>query len=215
MIYGVDVSHYQNTRTPGGLSWAQLKASGCEFAIVRATYGVAADPATVGHVQGARAAGLAVGLYHFFRSGQPVAEQAAAFLAQSQLAGMAPNDIAPAIDIENDGTNLVNPAWQAPACALSAALQEAFGEVSIYMTQHDFARMGKPLWVLDRPLWVAHYNAARTSPATPGDKPAAIWQHRVGPYAYNGPSGYYTPATIDQNIATELPRMTRVPEATA
>ena len=86
-----------------------------------------------------------------------------------------------------------------------------FGEALVYLTQRDFARLGKPAWVLERPLWTAHYTTA-AAPATPGNKPCAIWQRTVGPYNPDGPGGAIKPLLLDQNVADgPLPLATTSP----
>jgi lysozyme len=225
--YGIDVSHWQSTTAPGGVPWSLLKQSGCEFAMVRACYGTSRDDKAVEHVRNARAVGMAVGLYHFFRIAQPVTDQLAAFNAQALACGIRVGDIAPACDVEDDGTKgpKIEPAWSDATEVFVSGLVANFGEAIVYITQRDFGRLGKPAWVLARPLWVAHYTGA-AKPATPANADWAIWQHRVGPYVVNGPGGAYaangTPASaengppgpLDQNRAQRLPQCTRVPGAT-
>ena len=158
---------------------------------------------------------MAVGLYHFFRTSQPVTDQLAAFCAQALACGIKVGDICPALDIEDDGATgpKIDPSWAAPAHLMSLGLVANFGEAMMYVTQRDFGRMGKPDWVLERPLWCAHYTGA-AAPATPGNAPWAIWQCRVGPYAANGQGGAFQPMLLDQNRAQRLPPCTRVPGAT-
>jgi len=212
--YGIDVSHYQSTAAPAGVPWSLLKSSGVSFVMVRATYGTFRDPSAVAHVRAARAVGLQVGLYHFFRVGQNVTDQLAAFNAQALACGIRAGDICPALDIEDEpGPPAMSPSWNTAADALISGLVASFGEALVYITQRDFGRLGKPSWVLERPLWVAHYTAS-AKPATPGDKPWRIWQHRVGPFAPNGDGGAFKPQLLDQNRAdVPLPVCTRVPGA--
>jgi len=62
-LEGVDVSLYQYA-----IDWPTLKASGIEFAIVRATRGEGYnDPLFLANMRGAAAAGMPVGCYHFCR----------------------------------------------------------------------------------------------------------------------------------------------------
>ncbi len=213
-MYGCDVSHYQSTKAPGGVPWSLL-AQTARFVIVRATYGTFRDPAMVDHVRAARAVGMKVGLYHFFRPTQSVDAQLAAFCAQALACGLRAGDIAPALDLEDDPkVSEISPAWEAPAREMIDRLVANFGEAMVYITQRDFGRMGKPSWILDRPLWTAHYTGA-PKPATPGNKACAIWQHRVGPYAADGPGGAFKPMVLDQNRADgPLPLVTRVAGAT-
>ena len=213
-ITGIDVSHYQSTKAPGGMPWSLL-AQTCRFAIVRATYGTFRDPSAVEHVRAARTVGMQIGLYHFFRVGQPITDQMAAFCAQALACGYRVGDILPALDIEDDPkVAQVSLSWDTAARAMADGLAANFGDVLLYITQRDFGRMGKPAWVLDRPLWTAHYTGA-PKPATPGNKPCAIWQHRVGPYQADGQGGAFKPMVLDQNRADSLlPLCTRVPGAT-
>lgn len=209
---GIDVSHFQNTAAPAGVLWSTI-AQKCSFAIIRATYGSSKDSSAPAHVKNARAAGLQVGLYHFFRSTQSLQDQLDAFCAQAITCGIGKGDIAPALDIEDDLTAKLEPAWEANAHAFVTGLISEFGEAMVYTTQRDFGRLGKPSWVLDRPLWVAHYTAA-AAPATPGNKPCAIWQRRVGPYQPDGPGGAIKPMLLDQNVADgALPLCTMTPSA--
>lgn len=195
---GVDVSHFQDPHAPAGVPWSTI-AQKSTFAIVRATYGTSLDPSAPAHIKNARAAGLKVGLYAFFRSTQPVAEQVDAFCAQAIACGIGAGDIAPAIDIEDDLTAKLDPSWEPGASSFVDRLLGEFGEALVYLTQRDFSRLGKPAWVLDWPLWTAHYTNAST-PATPGNKPCAIWQRTVGPYNPDGPGGAIKPMLLDQNV---------------
>jgi len=217
-LLGIDVSHYQSTTAPAGVSWIKI-AEKCRFAIARATYGSAPDASAVGHVHNARAAGLQVGLYAFFRSTQSVQEQLDAFCARALACGIGIGDIAPALDIEDDLTAKLEPSWEPSVRAFADGLASEFGVVMPYITQRDFGRLGKPAWILDHPLWVAHYTNAAT-PATPGNKPCAIWQRRVGPYEPDGLGGAIKPMLLDQNVAddplplaTMSPSMVRAPGA--
>lgn len=61
MLKGIDVSHHQ-----GAIDWLQVKAVGMQFAIIKATEGhTYADPRFASNIQGAQAAGLYTGAYHF------------------------------------------------------------------------------------------------------------------------------------------------------
>jgi lysozyme len=197
--FGIDVSHFQNTTAPAGVSWPTI-AQKSTFAIARATYGASKDSSAPAHIRNARAVGLQVGLYHFFRSTQGVAEQLDAFCAQALACKVGMGDIAPALDVEDDLTAKLDPSWEPKLGAFADGLLAEFGEAMIYITQRDWHRLGKPLWILDRPLWVAHYTQA-PKPATPANKPCAIWQRTVGPYNPGGPGGAIDPKVLDQNVA--------------
>ena len=203
LTHGIDLSHHQN---PKAVPWERI-AKECAFVICRATYGTHRDELVVEHAARARRAGCAVGLYHFFRASQNVDDQLAAFCAAAEAASYAVGDIAPAIDIEDDPkVSQVGPSWDAALRTLALAFEQRYGTPPIlYITQRDWARLGKPSWV----LWVAHYTQAK-SPATPAGKPWLIWQHRVGPFEPAGSGGLYDPALYDQNqCCGDLPRITK------
>jgi lysozyme len=204
--YGIDVSHHQ---APAALHWSHI-AETSSFAIVRGSYGTMKDRVTAEHVKRARAVGLKVGLYHFYRPSQPVVDQLAVFRSQLELARVGAGDIIPTIDIEADpipkpGTH-VSPAWQGSILQFIDTMVSEFGNAMVYITQREFGMLGAPAWLLSRPLWVAHYTGA-SKPATPGNKPWTIWQHRVGPYDPDGPGGYdQARPELDQNrLAGALP----------
>ena len=193
--YGIDVSHFQ---TPLQVKACAGKVS---FVMVRASFGSALkDDRCVEHVRAARSIGAKVGLYHFFRPSQSVRDQFAVLCEMAELAGIGEGDIVPALDIERDpfddtipdhphGRD-VDPSWSEPAMYLSDMIVERFGDCIAYVTHREWAAMGSPDWVLDRPLWTAHYTSA-AAPSTPGGKQATIWQHRVGLFDPNGPGGYF------------------------
>lgn len=62
MIRGIDVSHHN-----GSIDWAKVKASGIDFAFVKASQGKSfIDPMFFKNFSAAQNAGLLVGAYHFF-----------------------------------------------------------------------------------------------------------------------------------------------------
>jgi GH25 family lysozyme M1 (1,4-beta-N-acetylmuramidase) len=62
-VPGIDVSRWQ-----GSINWTSVKNSGVQFAFVKATEGIDyVDPQFHNNMQGAKAAGVMVGTYHFCR----------------------------------------------------------------------------------------------------------------------------------------------------
>ena len=75
-MYGIDVSSHQQP-----LDWRKAYADDVRFVYVKATEGSGwQDPAFKEHWQGARAAGLRTGAYHYFSLCSPGKTQAANFL---------------------------------------------------------------------------------------------------------------------------------------
>jgi GH25 family lysozyme M1 (1,4-beta-N-acetylmuramidase) len=213
--YGIDVSHFQNPAAPAGVSWEEL-GKRSTFAIVRATYGSSPDKRAADHVHAARIEAFQVGLYHFFVASQSVEQQLDVFCSQAVRCGIGKGDILPALDVEDDGPRVVSPTMEPLLKRAADIMVSEFGGCLIYITQRDWHRLGKPAWVLDHPLWVAHYTNG-PKPATPGNVAPAIWQYRVGPYAHGAPfvlKEASAPNALDHNIADrELPLCTSWPTA--
>lgn len=201
MLFGIDVSHH-NPAQP----WAKL--NGCQFAICRNSYGLMKDRMTAQHVAGARAAGLKVGLYHFFRPSQDAQQQLDVFLHGLDAVKIGGGDIVPTLDVELDPLPSATPvtkAWQDGVRRILSGLRDRYGNAMVYITQREFGMLGAPEWLLAFPLWVAHYTAA-AKPSTPGNRPWTMWQHRVGPYVADGPGGYdKAHPDLDQSRAVDLP----------
>jgi GH25 family lysozyme M1 (1,4-beta-N-acetylmuramidase) len=72
---GIDISKHQ-----GDIDWNAVKTSGINFALIKATEGIDyTDPNFTANAQGAAAAGINMGAYHFLRAGD-VQKQASQFL---------------------------------------------------------------------------------------------------------------------------------------
>jgi hypothetical protein len=138
--------------------------------------------------------------------------------AVAELVKLTDGDLVPALDIELDPLpkpgSPVSKSW-APKCEeLVGRIVETFGDALVYITQREFGLLGSPKWVLKRPLWVAHYTSA-AQPLTPGNLPATIWQHRVGPFDPQGPGGYSKQhPDLDHNRGLKaLPLIGQLPDA--
>lgn len=101
-IKGIDVSHWQGT-----IDWKEVKNSGIAFAYAKASQGTTiTDPMFATNVQGARAAGLPIGAYHYANPSAPYSPDQAKAEAQNfvnvmQNAGMGDfGDIMPVLDLE-------------------------------------------------------------------------------------------------------------------
>jgi len=198
LLRGIDISHWQDAER---IDWAKLRETH-QFVICRAAYGTMRDREVVEHVRHARREAFSIGLYQFFRACQDVQKQFDVLRVVDDDCGYESGDIVPGMDVEDDpgaplGQRSVRPEWSAPAEQLSTLLVEQYGNASNYLTQRDWVRLGRPGWVLDRPLWVAHWTE-HPEPATPNDEAWAMWQHRVGKLP-----GVY-PGDLDQNVSRDL-----------
>lgn len=184
--FGVDLSHHQD---PATVPWDQLKAC-ADFIICRASYGGGLrDRAVVEHVRRARQIGVKTGLYQFYRPSQSVDAHFQMFKAVADVVQLGDADIIPALDIEVDVDVAPTPDWNPAVHELVSRLKAEWGNVMLYLSQKDWDLLGKPLWVLDYPLWVAYYTTA-ADPASPAGRKPHIWQYRVGPLDPEAPGGY-------------------------
>jgi lysozyme len=95
-VYGIDVSSYDGT-----IKWADVKSAGKQFAIIRVSDGTGYhDPNFAANWKGAKAAGLVVGAYQFFRPNQDPTAQADYMLSQLTSVGFGAGDIPPVVDVE-------------------------------------------------------------------------------------------------------------------
>ncbi|MEO0521562.1 MAG: GH25 family lysozyme [Pseudomonadota bacterium] len=164
---GIDVSHYQ-----GAVDWRAVAQSGVRFAIIKATEGVAyTDPEFAANRDGAHAAGLVTGAYHFFEPADPGVSQADHFLAVS---GIAAGDLPPILDLEHKpvgGDAALRAeaiAWLDHVASRTACTPMVYADVSFYDTYlgSEFERY---------PLYLADYAAEPNLPE--GVSTYAIWQH--------------------------------------
>lgn len=92
-IHGIDSARYN-----GLIDFAAARAAGVHFAWLKATEGGdLLDPAYALNVVSARAAGVAVGAYHFYYPCRSIAEQARWFIANVPSV---PGDLPPVLDME-------------------------------------------------------------------------------------------------------------------
>lgn len=219
LLYGCDVSTFQ---APGLVDWTKK-----DFGIVRATYGSRLDGKCVEHVKRIRAAGKTVGLYHFHLPNVSAKDQIDAFARQAEAVKLGSGDILPCLDIEAYPDRFkgavpthyagVDKTWaDEDTDALMEIVEQwdrDFGGFIPYLTQADWHLLGKPSWILKRPLWVAHYpkrfsTTPLKAPATPGSVPWRIWQWLVGPLDKQL-QDHLDPRAVDQNVASSpLPLIT-------
>lgn len=148
-VRGIDVSHHQ-----GQIDWRRVAADDVAFAVIKATEGGDhVDTAFATNLRDARAAGLAVGAYHFFTFCRPGADQAKNFIS------VVPNDqplLPPVVDIEFGGNCPQRPSPEQLNAELQAFLgpvEAAFGKTAIvYLT--DEAEATYAGRIAARPLWL-------------------------------------------------------------
>ncbi|OOG80354.1 hypothetical protein B0E41_20825 [Hydrogenophaga sp. A37] len=168
-VDGVDLSNWQG----GEVNFVQIKQAGKHFVFVKSSEGATVvDPDHARNVQRARAAGLAVGSYHFYESDDTPQAQFRNFAAQLSLK---PGDLPPVVDIERLS--------KGDAQALAPALQQFLGLLEqqvgvkpiLYSGEH-FANEYLSVFA-DYPLWLAEYNSNASPQLPKGWTRWTFWQH--------------------------------------
>lgn len=177
---GIDVSYHQ-----GAIDWWQVAAAGKRFAFVRATAGtLTSDTAYATNRYGARAAGLAVGAYHFANPDtafNDAGNEASWFLRHAAIGS---GDMVPVLDLET--------ANGLPPASLTAWAQTWLQQVTaatgvrpiIYTTPTFWSTsMGDTDWFARNGysvLWIAHWTTA-SQPTVPaagwGGNGWSFWQY--------------------------------------
>ena len=167
-INGIDVSVWQ-----GEIDWARVKAGGVGFAMVRAGYGLAADPNFARNMEGAAAQGIPVGAYLYSRAvttGE--AEEEAVFLLE--LAKPYQIVYPASLDMESAGQHaLTNNQRTGLALAFCGKVAQGGLTPGVYSSLYWFETM------LDLPelkpvqRWVADWSSQKPSLEGGVD----LWQH--------------------------------------
>lgn len=153
---GVDVS-----AASGAVDWQRVAVAGLSFAVVRASNGLAVDPAFAANWQGLSATPLVRGAAHAFVVDDDPAAQARVFLAAVELRA---GDLAPIVEVEAlDDTapqgaadrlqillDALEARWQVPpiivtrAATWDAHLPDTFGRYPLWVVDHKVAQPALP-----------------------------------------------------------------------
>lgn len=162
-LEGVDVSSYQGT-----IDWTAVKASGRAFAFIRLADGTSGDSHFAQNWAAAKAAGLTVGAYQYFRPTHDVGQQVAFF--QSQLAsvgGLQPGDLPPVVDVETlDGAG-GSAVAQAVAAWVAGISQALSVRPLVYSSPSFWNALPKIGIEANADLWIAQWTSA-ACPNLPG-----------------------------------------------
>ena len=163
-LIGIDASRYQRA-----VNWADLRAQGVAFVYLKASEGATVRNAYFEqHRDGARAAGVLWGAYHFVRPETPVDEQLALF---SAVTADGTGDLPPVLDVEVDG-GVSSDSLKARVVRLARGVEQATGRRPVVYSGAAFYRDRLAPALDPYPLWVAQYRD--TLPST--DR-WAIWQY--------------------------------------
>ncbi len=180
-IWGPDVSNYQH---PFGapIKWTSVRAQGARFAFVKMSESNSyVNPYARSDIQGALAAGLYVGIYHFARPRLPLstavsdAKLFASQIGNVRVAGYLP----PVLDIETTG-GLSAAHVTAWTRSFLTTLQTATGRPPMIYSGSWFWRgyMGNPKGFSQYPVWIADYAPSHIGPTLFGDFGySSFWQY--------------------------------------
>ena len=166
----IDISTSQGT-----IDWSEVKAAGIMGVIIKASEGSSHSSSReeyfAANAAQARANGILIGAYHFFRANEDATTQAAVFRQVLEAAGV-PMDLSPTLDVEtNDGEAADDVSIAAFDCLNQ--MESDFGRKPILYTYADFANNYlEPELLSTFPLWIASYgDDALTSPGVPPYQP--------------------------------------------
>jgi lysozyme len=152
---GIDVSHWQ-----GHIDWAQVKAAGISFAMLKSTEGTQyVDDYLSPNYTGAKENGIAVGLYHFCRASnvqEAIAEANFFMSVIDGFGGITAFDILPALDIET--INAKSTKDIVAVChAWLHAVEQRYGYKPMIYSYPSFMDNHLGDSFSEYPLWYANY----------------------------------------------------------
>lgn len=173
-IHGIDVSKYQ-----GVIDWQAAARGGVRFAYLKATEGGdRVDDNFKANWDGARAAGIPTGAYHFYYFCRPVADQVAWFKTHVPPAT---NALPPVLDMEwnhlSPTCKLRPPAEKihADMAVFLAEMERFYGKKPIIYTTVDFHRQILTGELENYPFWV---RSVKGHPSERyGKRSWAFWQY--------------------------------------
>ncbi len=166
-VVGIDISSHN-----GDIDFAKVAADGVNFVFLKATEGRSfRDPKFFINYAGARAAGIKVGAYHFFRFDSDGYEQGRNFLS---VVDMLPLDLPLAIDIEEWSNPDDIPTEQVVETlrGMIFALEGCRHKVILYTNKRGYTRFIKDRFD-EMPVWVCSF----TNPPLASPDSWLLWQH--------------------------------------
>lgn len=169
---GIDVSHHQ-----GYIDWEMVAADGSvKFAYIKASEGTTHQDTRYDYnITEARERGIMVGSYHYFHPDVPVNEQIENFM---QIITSYPQDLVPAIDIEESGDMSPQEVCDSVAC-FAARLQEQWHALPLIYTHQKFYNDYLQDNFNKYPLWIARYGFFffKPYPSLDDKRMPALWQY--------------------------------------
>jgi lysozyme len=152
---GIDIFSGQ-----GNVDFNKVKATGVEIVYIKATEGVTYTDSTLkSYYDGAKAAGLKIGLYHFLRANNPIDEAKHFLDAVKDLAVDCKYAIDVEVDLGQTAQQILNNVTQ-----FADYLKSQGKEVVVY-TYTSFLK--EYLNGLNLPLWIAEYGVSKPNISVP------------------------------------------------
>lgn len=172
MIFGIDVSSYQTAR----VDWTKVAAAGNRFAIVKVSEGdTVLDPDRIIDLEGAKAAGLYTGVYHFAHPELGDGLEQAEKLWNA--CGDTMPDLPPALDLESRGTTSDDAVLKFVRDFIDGCKQ-TFGRAPILYTGAWFWNALDAANATDIsdecPLWIAEYDRSGLWTPAPDNHPSIL-----------------------------------------
>jgi len=166
---GIDVSYWQ-----GEINWTQVANDGVDFAFVRLGDGLFFDPEFHDNWQSAKAEGIVVGAYQYFRPGTDPEDQANLLL--QEMGTLQAGDLPPVLDVEDDDGYPANHVVQAIHDWM-AVVEPAIGRKPIiYTSKYMWQSVAGDSYDFDDyPLWAANWFVNCPDIPTPWDD-WIVWQ---------------------------------------
>lgn len=165
----IDVSHWQ-----GKIDWQKVYDAGIRYAYIKLSQSTdLLDDCALQNVRAARAAGIKVGVYHFFSTKFSAREQFRWFCRNYKESSM---DLRPMIDVESNAGKLGQAAMQDSVRMFMNLCEKKFGYRPVLYTYQTFYNrwLASAFW--QETLFLALYREDR-APVTDGKGNAAIWQY--------------------------------------
>ncbi|WP_246000847.1 glycoside hydrolase family 25 protein [Pontibacter diazotrophicus] len=168
-VYGIDVSHYQRE-----IDWQQVRENEVAFAFVKATEGRSLkDKHFQNNWEGAGAAGIMRGAYHFYLPYLKPELQAENF---TSMVTLAPGDLPPVLDVEVRGRQPVAQLRKDLKVWLTQ-VEKVYGVKPIIYTGYNFYKDYLAGHFDEYPLWIAHYKVPKLKLEKSDTLKLAFWQH--------------------------------------
>lgn len=174
---GIDVARYQTQ-----INWAEVRTDGVQFAIVKATDGLGRDPLFKTNYPAAKAVGLLVGVYHWYKPHIQIEAQAQNIFSAVGLLG--PGDLPVSIDVERDsvgpdgqlGTADDIKATDGGVETLARRVEELTGKTP-FVYSYRYYIDDRDIEVPWCPLWHAEYVSDQPPTIAPGWKTWTVHQY--------------------------------------